>query len=620
MYELKNGLLHKDGKPIIALGVSYYPSFHEAKYPVPPDGDRISEMKKDYARIRDAGFQMVRLAALGKVELENNEIKVDTPFIDECVRQAPQYDLCTTIRLQGYVMNLRGYTDYAMRNHKDETMEFSWSAFLRSSFFHTGICKDNQDATSALAKHYDGMPGVLSYQIYNEPHYPYNGIFDYHPMTLAAYRRWREANNLDPNVEAPRHRPTEGESPEPWIQWRLFSMKALTHFLNTSAEAAKKVAPSKETYTCMTSSPAVTPGIMDMGINYFDNAESSMDEVGITCYIHVEGMDAYSACLQFAMAESAAALNGKHAWTVEIDARTHMPARKLHQETYALLAAGHKGINYYEWRGDYPAEGSPNPDNCGFILSDGSKAKHYDRSMDMIRFVNRYSTQFAIANKVREGIAILSSETAAALSDAYMSGLKINPYITQTIETYQQLRRTGICPDFVRAKDLETNLFGIHLLLLPFDKAWLSKDERCQIDAYIASGGRAFYYNQKGTFDASVPGGWWDYTSERLDDTRMEFRGLLCMEDILEQLGIKAVVRPDNRHLLAGVLMGKNSWLIPVINIDPARKEVMGAKIYTQITYKKAVWCTPEGEITLKVADSFVELPRVREGGVLMLR
>lgn len=92
------------------------------------------------------------------------------------------------------------------------------------------------------------------------------------------------------------------------------------------------------------------------------------------------------------------------------------------------------------------------------------------------------------------------------------------------------------------------------------------------------------------------------------------------MEDILEQLGIKAVVRPDNRHLLAGVLMGKNSWLIPVINIDPARKEVMGAKIYTQITYKKAVWCTPEGEITLKVADSFVELPRVREGGVLMLR
>ena len=33
MYELKNGILYQDGKPIIALGVSYYASFHEANTP-----------------------------------------------------------------------------------------------------------------------------------------------------------------------------------------------------------------------------------------------------------------------------------------------------------------------------------------------------------------------------------------------------------------------------------------------------------------------------------------------------------------------------------------------------------------------------------------------------------
>ena len=43
-YELKNGVLHRDGAPVIALGQSYYPSFHRAKYPVPPQGDRIGVM------------------------------------------------------------------------------------------------------------------------------------------------------------------------------------------------------------------------------------------------------------------------------------------------------------------------------------------------------------------------------------------------------------------------------------------------------------------------------------------------------------------------------------------------------------------------------------------------
>ena len=57
MYEIKDGILVKDGKKIFALGESYYPSFHEGKYPVPPDGDRIGEMKKD-THIKDMTQKM----------------------------------------------------------------------------------------------------------------------------------------------------------------------------------------------------------------------------------------------------------------------------------------------------------------------------------------------------------------------------------------------------------------------------------------------------------------------------------------------------------------------------------------------------------------------------------
>ena len=46
MYNINNSILEKDGEKVYAIGQSYYPSFHEEKYPVPPHGDRIGEMKK----------------------------------------------------------------------------------------------------------------------------------------------------------------------------------------------------------------------------------------------------------------------------------------------------------------------------------------------------------------------------------------------------------------------------------------------------------------------------------------------------------------------------------------------------------------------------------------------
>ena len=67
MYKIKNGILMHNGKKVYALGQSYYPSFHHAKYPVPPEGDRIGEMKKDLRMMKEMGFNHVRFAASGGV-------------------------------------------------------------------------------------------------------------------------------------------------------------------------------------------------------------------------------------------------------------------------------------------------------------------------------------------------------------------------------------------------------------------------------------------------------------------------------------------------------------------------------------------------------------------------
>ena len=82
MYQLKNGILHRANRKIFALGQSYYPSFHPLKHPVPPDQDRVGEMKKDFADMAAAGFELVRLAAVGRVRRDNGKIVVDFPLPD----------------------------------------------------------------------------------------------------------------------------------------------------------------------------------------------------------------------------------------------------------------------------------------------------------------------------------------------------------------------------------------------------------------------------------------------------------------------------------------------------------------------------------------------------------
>lgn len=108
MYSMKNGILYRNENPVFCVGLSYYPSYHERKVPVPENGDRVKEMKKDLQAMKDAGFNLVRMAAIGSVGIENNDICIHTEFIDSILEEADKIGIATMVRLQGYSMNLSG--------------------------------------------------------------------------------------------------------------------------------------------------------------------------------------------------------------------------------------------------------------------------------------------------------------------------------------------------------------------------------------------------------------------------------------------------------------------------------------------------------------------------------
>ena len=125
MYSMKNGILYQDGKAVFCVGLSYYPSYHEKKVPVPESGDRVGEMKKDLRRMKEAGFNLVRAAAIGDVKRVNGEIEIHTEFIDQFLDECDAGDIASMMRLQGYSMNLSGQTGFYMINAEGREIDRS---------------------------------------------------------------------------------------------------------------------------------------------------------------------------------------------------------------------------------------------------------------------------------------------------------------------------------------------------------------------------------------------------------------------------------------------------------------------------------------------------------------
>ncbi|MFA6506760.1 MAG: alpha-amylase family protein [Treponemataceae bacterium] len=572
MFTLKNGILYRDNRPVFALGLSYYPSYHPQKVPVPPEGDREGEMAQDISEMVDAGFNVVRMAALGEVRREAGSVKVDFPFIDRLIARAENAGLASMVRLQGYGVNLSGFTDNLMLNQRGEEMPFHWGWFVRNCLNHAGILKDNEEATRVSAAHFKRFPSVVSFQIYNEPAYPAIDYYDYNPHSIRAWREWLAERGYTPaseaaTLDAPRKRPVFEAERSLWMRWRLFHYERMNDFLNRLSDIAKESHPVPETLTCHMAWPANAGSTM-RGEDYFRVAEK-MDIVGITHYIPAIGTSHYYASEVLDMAESAAACYGKHAWLIEYNARTDMSANEWERETYSAVGSGFKGILYYQWRADYPYADGPEPEGFGMVFNNRRKTEKFDRAVAMNGTMNLLGADFARAEKLRSGVAVLFSENVNAYYDALDNGdendvarnRERSAFWMRAI--YADFRKNAVSVDFVRAGELAANPLGVRLLLVP-SLAGLVAEEKQAIDAFAASGGRVFVY-QPDTFG---------YAALSDNVPRPDKVVPLAAESVLDSCGIGRAYRCDKATLDVKVLKGGGRCIVCLVNFDPAEKPI----------------------------------------------
>lgn len=636
MYEVKNGILYRDGIAQLAIGQSYYPSYHVQKVPVLESGDRIGEMKKDLKQMREAGFNLVRMAALGEVKMDKEgEVSVNFPFIDELVRECSKNDIASVVRLQGYSMNLRNFEDATMRDQDGQKMPFRWSWFVRNCINHEGIINDNIQGTLVSAKHYGDFEDMVGFQIYNEAAYPTDGFYDYHPLSIQAYRNWLVENSYMSAQDAqaympPKRRPYYNEDPQEWVWFRLFCTERMSSFLNQMSDVAKEGYAPAETLTCHMHCP-LSAGSAMRGEDYFDIAQG-MDIVGITHYINSFRANYHHAALVLDGAESAAAIYGKHAWLVEYNARTDCSLNEWERETYTAVGSAYKGILYYQWRADYPFEDGPEPNGFGMIFNNGDKTVKYDGAVRMNHLLHSLSPYIVESEKLRSHVGILYSKHANAWYDAIDNGevtavINAQDRNVQYLQrTYTAMKKSSITPDIVRSCDLDANALGVQALFIP---SWvgLSQLEQQQINAY-AQTHPVFVYNPKNDGYIVL-----EASEQHCAPYGVAPKASYNIEALLSVLALKPAVRYIGEHqaMACGILHGSNGYgnhyTITLTNYDDFERPATGGKllvaddIAAQVQKAKLVTPYEQTELCINRTDSgaVIDLPQITTGAFIML-
>ncbi len=620
---IKKGILYRDGKKTYGLGQSYYPSFNPTKFPVPPEGDRMGEMKKDLKMMAEMGFNHVRYAALGDVYLEGDTVVVETPFIDEMIREAEKNNLSISVREQGFSVNLRGFEDVDLVDWNGESPVYRWADFIRTRLFHEGILEDNRAYAKAVAEHYAAFPNVVAYQIYNEPHYPVYEIFDYSTDAIAAYRRWLvEKGEMTPE-EAKDYQPPKGrkeQSPRMWALWRLFARDGITQFLNNASDASMEGA-DKPTYTCFTVA-AITKRTVYHGCDFFANARA-MGIVGYTTYVHAYGANAPMLSLQVDTAQCAAELGGTESWCIELDSRTYIPPSVYTRGVYTVLGSGCKGIVFYQWRGDCPVPGVPFPNSCGLLNYDGTKTANFENGAKVNRFIIDHNDLLMNARRAHEGVGLLHSDYATFMCDAEENADKMradegfmNRHLSLTAKTYRELRETGISVSIVDEQGLRENPFGIKVLLLP-SMQLLSPKEQEAVQEFRSKGGKVYY--MEGTQHFTGEFGYRELEDEKRGYIETVFWPLYTPRDILAKEGICPKLSTQTPQISVQTLEGED-YTLGVVTNTAVKVQPTEVRFTVSVPFETAAFADIDGEKEVQIEGNTVIVRNVTDGGILILK
>ena len=473
-------------QPPMRVGADYYPEHWPRE-----------RWDTDAQLMRQAGFNITRMAEFAWAKLEPTEGQFDFDWLEEAVnlfgRYGVQTILCTpTPTMPKWVYD--AYPDTVSMDEKGRPVPFGNRQ--NNCFTSPSYRKLSRRITQALALRFKDNPHVIGWQLDNE----LGGPICFCAQCEAHFQRWLAAKYKDigalneawgavfwsqtygdfGQTHLPRHKHS---SPSLYLDFRRFHSQAVVGFAAEQTQIIRDICPRHFiTHNCMGMHDAIDYGALGelldfVSEDYYYNYGSGDWDSRFESYVWgAERLDFIRG------------LKGKKFWIMENSAGAlgwetygrNLRPGELRRMTFQNMAHGMEGQIWFRWR---TSRFGTEQYWHGLLDHSGIPARRYNEAAAASKDLQTVFAETA-GGTIPCHVAIVTDyEDQWALgqqpnSTSFSYAGAIAPY-------YKALSKRGVNVDFIRGFD---SLGGYKLVILPY-KYLLTKEDADSAIAFVKSGG-----------------------------------------------------------------------------------------------------------------------------------
>ncbi len=505
--------------PFFPYGAQYY------RTPNPP----AKEWEYDLRQMKDAGMNTVRLWAMWSW-IHTGDDSFDFSHLDEFM------ELCDSIGLQALMqIVLENAPAWLAARHPNARYEANDGQKIplmgrpnTPGGGWPGLCLDNAAARgaaahfmNALAKRYAFHSALLGFDVWNEVWFELDGYIgeQYYCYCLGTRQRfqqfllekygdlqrlnecWRRRYTDWQQVEAPRY---WGGYPD-WLDWIAFRLQNQGRLLNWRVETLRNEAP--DVLLVSHGLPTTVDAMPRQLTDDWRNA-AEVDVYGLSCFplwFHYDNAEIWKV---HDLVRSAS--RGKVFWTAEMQAGAsgeglvHSPTPKpeeIRLWNWISLAAGAKGVLYWQWRPEMLGPESP---GFGLCNIDGSPSVRTDQASEF--------AELTVQNElIRESKPLPGELAILVLPESQIftqvADRNTGNYSCTVKGAYRAFSEAGYQVDFATISQLD----AYDLIYLPFP-LMIEEEHARRLRLYVAGGGRIIseahpaLFGNNGMLQTNAPG------------------------------------------------------------------------------------------------------------------
>jgi len=451
----------------------------------------------DARLMRQAGFNVTRMAEFAWAKLEPNEGQFDFDWLEEAVNLFGQYGVQTILCTPTPTMPKWVYDTYPDTVSVDEKGHFvPFGNRQNNCFTSPAYRRLSRRITRALATRFADNPHVIGWQLDNE----LSGPICYCAQCEAHFREWLADKYKDIDVlnqawgaifwsqtygdfaqaHLPRHRHS---GPSLYLDFRRFHSQAVVGFAAEQAAILRETCPGHFiTHNCMGMHDAIDYGALGelldfVSEDYYYNYGSGDWDNRFAGYLGgAERLDFIRG------------LKGKKFWIMENSAGAlgwetygrNLRPGELRRMTFQNMAHGMEGQVWFRWR---TSRFGTEQYWHGLLDHSGIPARRYNEAAATSK-----DLQLVFAETAGGGIPCQVA-IVTDYEDQWALGQQPNSatfsYTGAIVPYYRALNKKGVNVDFVRVSD---DLNAYKLVILPY-KYVLTKENADKIIAFVQGGG-----------------------------------------------------------------------------------------------------------------------------------